>query len=40
MYISQRESCAKGFMKWFDAHQPLISTKDADGDVAMVTLSP
>ena len=35
MYISLRESCAKGFMKWFDAHQPLLSTKDDDGDVAI-----
>jgi hypothetical protein len=24
MYISLRESCAKGFNKWADAHQPEI----------------
>ena len=24
MYISLRESCAKGFKKWADAHQPEI----------------
>ena len=25
MYISPRDSCAKGFKKWPDAHQPEIN---------------
>jgi hypothetical protein len=25
MYISPRDSCAKGFKKWSDAHQPEIN---------------
>lgn len=32
MYISLAESCANGFKKWSDAHQP--HSNDDDGDVA------
>ncbi len=32
MYISLAESCAKGFRRWSDAHQP--SGNDNEGDVA------
>jgi hypothetical protein len=32
MYISLAESCAKGFRRWSDAHQPFGN--DNEGDVA------
>ena len=28
MYISLKDSCAKGFKKWADAHQPEIEIKN------------
>jgi hypothetical protein len=41
MSISQRDSCAKGFKKWSDAHQPEIN-KDvrAGGSYGVVATDP
>jgi hypothetical protein len=41
MYISPRDSCAKGFKKWSDAHQPEIN-KDvrAGGSYGVVATDP
>jgi hypothetical protein len=32
MYISPRDSCAKGFKKWSDAHQPEINKDVCAGE--------
>ena len=32
MYISLRDSCAKGFKKWSDAHQPEIENDIRAGE--------
>ena len=34
MYISLRESCAKGFRKWSNTHQLVSSTNSDDDDIA------
>ena len=41
MYISLKESCAKGFKKWADAHQPEIKNDlGASGRNGLAAASP
>ena len=41
MYIPPRDSCAKGFKKWSDAHQPEINNDVcAGGGYGVVATDP
>jgi hypothetical protein len=41
MYISLKDSCAKGFKKWADAHQPEIKNDlGASGRNGLAAASP
>ena len=40
MYISLKDSCANGFRKWADAHQPEIKNDLRAGGGRLVAASP
>jgi hypothetical protein len=40
MYISLKDSCANGFRKWADAHQPEIKNDLRTSESRLVSASP